>query len=222
MAKATGHHKYKLDKPEIIYVYDALCGWCYGFSPVISQIFATYRCKTDFLVLSGGMITGNRCGPVSEIAAYIKKAYKTVEETCGVKFGDQFLENVLNRGSVWLSSEYPARALAVMRAEKRGHSLVFATEIQKAIYYYGMPPHELDTYEKLVSGFGFDGKKFLESMMADDTSQIIENEFNMVKQLGVDGYPSILLRNDDDIKMIARGYRDFNTLNTLLEKELLV
>ncbi len=220
MNKACGHHEYPLDKPEIIYVYDALCGWCYGFSPVITQIYSTYRCKADFLVLSGGMITGDRCGAIGTIAPFIKKAYKNVEQTCGVKFGDQFLTNVLNDGNVWFSSEYPARALALMRLEKKDHSLNFATKLQKAIYYDGQHPHNLATYESLVSLFGLDGKKFIESMMTDDISQIIENEFRMVKQIGVDGYPTVLLRCEDDLKMIAIGYRDFDSLHALLDKEL--
>ena len=75
-------------KFSIIYVYDALCGWCYGFSPVIKQVFEKYQAQFDFEVISGGMILGERQGPIGEVAAYIKGAYKTVEDTTGVKFGE--------------------------------------------------------------------------------------------------------------------------------------
>ena len=27
-----------MEKPKIIYVYDALCGWCFGFSPSMEKI----------------------------------------------------------------------------------------------------------------------------------------------------------------------------------------
>ena len=45
-----------MDKPLLIYCYDAYCGWCYGFSPVISAIADAYKDKLEVEVLSGGMI----------------------------------------------------------------------------------------------------------------------------------------------------------------------
>lgn len=33
-------------KPQIYYVMDTMCGWCYGFSDVISQVYEKY--KSDF------------------------------------------------------------------------------------------------------------------------------------------------------------------------------
>ena len=74
-------------KFRIIYVYDALCGWCYGFSPVMRRLHDTYADAFDFEVLSGGMMTGTRVRPVAESMSYIQQAYKVVEEHTGVRFG---------------------------------------------------------------------------------------------------------------------------------------
>jgi putative protein-disulfide isomerase len=43
-------------KPKIIYCYDAYCGWCYGFSPVIKELWLKHREQFDFETISGGMI----------------------------------------------------------------------------------------------------------------------------------------------------------------------
>ncbi|HVE60446.1 MAG TPA: hypothetical protein VNA26_01410, partial [Chitinophagaceae bacterium] len=40
----------------VYYCYDALCGWCYGFSPVMKKIEQEYKDQVSFDVLSGGMI----------------------------------------------------------------------------------------------------------------------------------------------------------------------
>ncbi len=61
-----------MKKGKLIYVYDALCGWCYGFSPVISKIHKEYKDSLEFEVISGGMILGDRIGPIGEVASYIK------------------------------------------------------------------------------------------------------------------------------------------------------
>ena len=62
------------DKPTFFYVYDALCGWCYGFSPVMQNVAAKYDDRLNFEVISGGMVTGPRVGPIGQVAPYIKSA----------------------------------------------------------------------------------------------------------------------------------------------------
>ena len=42
--------------PTIYYCFDAYCGWCYGFSKVMTQIAEEYKDRLFFDVLSGGMI----------------------------------------------------------------------------------------------------------------------------------------------------------------------
>ena len=92
-------------QPTIYYCYDAYCGWCYGFSPVIKQIARAYNEKIFFEVLSGGMIPAENPQPISVTAGYISKAYKTVRlSSCvagSVKplifHSEQQLDNCLRR-----------------------------------------------------------------------------------------------------------------------------
>ena len=72
-------------KPVLIYCYDAYCGWCYGFSPVIKKVAHEFKDQLEIDVLSGGMILPEKPTPIATIAPYIQKAYKTVEETTGIK-----------------------------------------------------------------------------------------------------------------------------------------
>ena len=125
-------------KFSIIYVYDALCGWCYGFSPIIKQVFEKYQTQFDFEVISGGMILGERQGPIGEVAAYIKGAYKNVEDTTGVKFGENFVNVVLQEGNLYFSSEKPAIALSVFKTIYPKKAILFAHDLQSAIYHDGL------------------------------------------------------------------------------------
>ena len=86
---------------KLIYYFDALCGWCYGFSPVMSKVQEKYSGKLDIEVVSGGLFLGKRAGGVNEVAPHIKAgAYKSVERRTGVKFGQTFLEDVLKNGNM--------------------------------------------------------------------------------------------------------------------------
>jgi putative protein-disulfide isomerase len=60
----------------IIYCYDAYCGWCYGFSKVMTQIAEEYQDRFFFDVLSGGMIMPEEPTHFAPLAKYIKGAYK--------------------------------------------------------------------------------------------------------------------------------------------------
>jgi putative protein-disulfide isomerase len=105
-----------MNKPEIIYVYDALCGWCYGFSPVMEKFSNKHKDEFKITVVSGGMVTGSRIGPLSEMADYISRAYKDVEKASGVKFGENYLKKTLKEGKVFLNSEPSAKALCVFQS----------------------------------------------------------------------------------------------------------
>jgi len=43
-----------MEKVKLIYYFDALCGWCFGFSPVISQLEKEFEDRLNFEVISGG------------------------------------------------------------------------------------------------------------------------------------------------------------------------
>ena len=47
-----------LMRGEVIYVFDAYCGWCYAFSGIMRRLYDKHKTSVDFTVLSGGMITG--------------------------------------------------------------------------------------------------------------------------------------------------------------------
>ena len=70
-------------KPTIFYCYDAYCGWCYGFSKVITRIAEDYKDKLDFEVLSGGMIDDQNPAHIGAMAGYISEAHKNVEQLIG-------------------------------------------------------------------------------------------------------------------------------------------
>ena len=81
----------------LIYCYDAYCGWCYGFSPVMKQLEESFKDRLQVEVLSGGMILPETPKAIAATAGYIKEAYKTVEAYTGIKFGEDYLWHINNR-----------------------------------------------------------------------------------------------------------------------------
>jgi len=198
----------------LIYVYDALCGWCYGFSPVIARFKEAYANQFNVEVLSGGMITGNRIGQIGEVAPYIKWAYKEVENTTGITFGEAFLNDILEDGKTVFNSIPPAIALSVFKNSQKENSLAFAASIQKAIYYDGIEPEDFEAYRKIAAGYGLDASTFISNMKAAKFEKSAHREFEISARLGVRGFPSLVLESEGSYHKVGSGFMPFEVLKT--------
>jgi putative protein-disulfide isomerase len=198
--------------PKIIYVYDALCGWCYGFSPVIQKLQKEHGGQWDFKVISGGMVTGTRVEPIVTIAPYIQKAYKEVEKASGVKFGAEFLNKTLKEGKIIMDSEPPAIAMAVFKSFSPEKAVEYAAAIQKAIYYDGFGPADLSIYPRLADTFGIDETEFTKRLNENKYKSLAEEEFIQSSELGVNGFPTVFVEFEGKTTPVAVGFCSYNTL----------
>lgn len=203
---------------KLLYIYDALCGWCYGFSPVINQFALNNKLECE--VLSGGMITGGRVGPIGEVAAYIKTAYKEVEARSTVRFGEAFINGTLEEGTAVFTSIPAAIAMAVFKRVMPKHQLDYASEIQRAIYNHGKPPAATKTYSSIVTKYGMDPASFQSLMGEAEYFDRAHDEFAMVQRLGISGFPTLILQNNDQLIAISRGFIDLVSLQHNYEKAL--
>jgi putative protein-disulfide isomerase len=207
-----------MEKPRIIYVFDALCGWCYGFSPVIMAIYEEYSDRFAFEVISGGMILGNRVGPIGVVAPFIESSYGTIEETTGIRFGDGFLRNA-EKGELILDSEKPAIALAVLRSREPEKAIIFAHEIQTAIKFEGRDPNHHEIYRHIAVNHGYDPDQIQHQLHEEAFKQAAYYDFALARQLRVESYPAAFMQVGDlEFYMIAKGYTDYDTLKLRIEK----
>ncbi len=207
------------DKPRLFYFYDALCGWCYGFSPVIQQLYETYQDKMDFQVVSGGMVTGERAGPIGKAAPYIKGAYKQVEETTGVTFGKAFLDK-LEKGEMIFDSRLPAVAMTVFRSYLPDQTVPFANTLQRAVYYDGMPPADLEAYRPYLEPFDLPADRFLEQMGVDRFQQLAREDFAVTAEFGIRGFPTTVMSQGEKAYLLNKGYVSYEPLAEKIEELL--
>lgn len=203
-------------KDKLIYVYDALCGWCYGFSPVIEKLYNKYNDRIGFDVVSGGMRLGDSAGPISEIAGYIRKAHKDVERISGVKFGEAFLDGTLERGTAIFSSEKPAWALSVFKQYFPDKAVLFSGEIQRAIYVDGMEPDNVSAYGKYAAKFGIDANEFTKKMHEPAARLLAEKDFEQTALWDIGGFPSVIYEKEGRYFLIARGYASFDEVDAAI------
>ncbi len=204
----------------VLYVFDALCGWCYGFSNVMSQLHDEFKSALPFEVISGGMVLGSKAGPIGEVASYISEAYKIVEEKTGVEFGPDFLKGTLKNGEAIFDSFPPAKALRIFKEFKQEKSIEFASELQTAIYYHGIAPSDFDHYSRIAEKYGVSGKDFKILWNSKDYDVRTREEFLFVSQLDVSGYPTVFFESENKYHKLSSGYTPHLILRDRLDHML--
>lgn len=206
-----------LSKPELVYIYDPLCGWCYGFSPVISQLKANHSDKFKFTILTGGMVIGNPKDSIKRLQEFFSEAMPMLEENTTVKFGDGF-KKTLQKGTAIFSSEKPALALTVYKSLPNGDDLAFAGSIQKALYYEGLEPDKDSTYLVLAKRAGANVDEFKRRMKDSIYYKKTWREFALTREMKVNGYPTVFLIKDGKLNKLTDGYMNYNELEAELLK----
>jgi putative protein-disulfide isomerase len=207
----------------IFYCYDACCGWCFGFSPVINKIAEEYKDRLAFEVLSGGMIISDNPKPIAVTAGYIQQAYKVVEEHTGIQFGSDYLWHINHPDlSDWFpNSEKPAIALCVFKDYYPERQVAFATDLQYALHYEGRDLCDDEAYRHLLEKYSIQPEAFYSKLHSEEYKEKAYYEFALVKQLQVTGFPAVLLQqNESKFYLLSRGYTGYETLRERIENAL--
>ncbi|MEI7627910.1 MAG: DsbA family protein [Bacteroidota bacterium] len=210
-------------KPTIFYCYDAYCGWCYGFSPVIKKLAEAYGERIPFEVLSGGMILPEQPVPISVTAGFIDKAYPTVEETTGIKFGADFLWHIKNPDlSDWFpNSEMPAIAMCIFKELYPNRQVEFASDLQYALNFEGRDLTDKEAYRHFLEKYSINEEMFYDKLQSDTFKEQAHYEFQLCKQLQVTGFPCVLIQvSETKFHLLARGFTTYEDLSARLEAVL--
>lgn len=209
-----------MDKPRLIYVYDALCGWCFGFSPTMKQIKNHYGEKLDYTIISGGLRLPPNTGPIGVVAPYIKTAYKDVENACGVKFGDRFVNGTLAEGTMVMNSLPPAIALGIMKERYPDKAFEFGSLLHDMIYVDGNGTEDYSIYGKYAAKLGYDEKEFNTKMNAPHYLKLAQMDFEAAQQLGATSFPTVLIEKQGMVTVLFRGYLPFARAKAIIDEQM--
>lgn len=210
-------------QPILIYCYDAYCGWCYGFSPVLKKVTAEFSTYFSVEVLSGGMVLTEQPTPIGVMAPYIQQAYKTVENTTGITFGEDYLWHIFHPElSDWFpNSEKPAIALCIFKEYLPEKQLQFAGDLQYALNFEGRDLTDDEAYRHLLHQYQIPEEEFYKKLHDETYKEKAYYEFALCKQLQVTGYPAVLLQTTESkLYLLAKGFTDEATFRQRIKNVL--
>lgn len=182
---------------KLIYAYDTLCGWCYGFIPALRH-FAEHLPDVDIEVVPGGLITGAPALPYAEMSAYIKGAEVHLEEVTGRKPSDAFHAMIIKGDQTVAASERPSHAIMQMNALAPDRAVEFAHLLQEAHFGLGKDVNDPKTYDDLCAAHGFPALDTDAITNATLEDPLVAKGFERCRKLRPRGYPTIFVTDEDD------------------------
>ncbi|MBI0438913.1 DsbA family protein [Dickeya dianthicola] len=177
------------------YLFDPLCGWCYGASPVLTELRDIPGIKLE--LMPTGLFSGTGARPMNdEFAAYAWENDQRISNTTGQPFSRIYCEKVLqdrqkkfDSGSATLaitavSLSYPTRELDALKA------------IQHARYVEGLDVTSLSVLAGVLSSLGLENaaKKVLapaaDLLEANHTRT--ERAKRLMREFGARGVPTFI------------------------------
>lgn len=197
----------------LFYFADPMCSWCWGFSPVMETIVRAFPDLPVSLIM-GGLRAGNIQAMTPELREYILHHWQDVNHRTHQPF--QF-ENALPVGFVY-DTEPACRAVVCMIALQRRAAFAYLRTLQRAFYAQQQDTTNTDVLVSLSRDFDVEESAFRARFESEDMRARTLRHFAFAREVGVRGFPTIILGDSRGYRLLTSGYRTFDELRTEIEE----
>lgn len=212
----------KQNQTEIIYVGDPMCSWCWGISPELHKL-QDYATKEGiaFQVVVGGLRPQKTENWDERFKAFIKHHWEEI----GHRTGQPFKFNIFNNDQFEYVTEASCRSIVTakqMFTEKDNNKklLEFFFEVQRKFYVDNEDPNQEVFYNSICQKLHLDQKKFSDLFNSETIKKQTQEEFEKSRSWGVRGYPSILIRNQNQLELVVSGYTSYEEIRKRVDEKL--
>lgn len=196
----------------LVYVGDPMCSWCYGFGVPLHQLLEQLPGVPLAMVL-GGLRAYNKEVMPDALKSTLHHHWEEVTKRSGKPFGTgQF-----DREGYIYDTEPACRAVVTIRTHAAEHTLAMYHAVQHAFYAMGRDITKTsvlaDVWQELVDSkilgdVDFSRDAFIEAFESDSIKTQTRNDFAMVQQWGIRGFPALIAVVNGEAQLVANGYME--------------
>ncbi|GAB3199821.1 putative protein-disulfide isomerase [Pontibacter aydingkolensis] len=196
------------DNPQLIYVTNPMCVWCYGFTAVVRRLQALWQGRLRVQVLFGDLHAYTNSPLQQSEKDQLAVSWHQVQERTYLPFDYRFFrqENFV------YNTEPACRAMLCVRLLRPVLTLEVLRAMHSAFYADGMDIRNPAVLARIVGMFGISENLFLTLFESEEIIQQMEDEFGYVDDIGADAFPSIFLLSNHGVEQIAKGYTELHEL----------
>jgi putative protein-disulfide isomerase len=182
-----------------------MCSWCWGFSKTWSAIKSSLSDEIKIHYVMGGLAPDSNEPMTDEMREYIQMNWRKIEHSIpGTKFNFDFWSNCSPRRST-----FPAcRAVIAVRKQNPSFEERMINLIQRAYYIDAKNPSDDSTLIGLASKLDIDIEQFKKTLNDNETQSLLLEDISIAKQLGAQGFPSLLYKDSKEIRHLQIDYNN--------------
>jgi putative protein-disulfide isomerase len=200
----------------LVYVGDPMCSWCYGFGVPLKELLEQLP-SVPLAVVLGGLRAYNKEVMPTDLKNTLHHHWGEVTKRSGKPFGTgQF-----DREGYIYDTEPACRAVVTIRTFAAEHTLAMYHAVQHAFYAEGRDITQAavlaDVWQavenelidsKILGDARFSKDAFLEAFDSESIKVQTRNDFAMVQQWGIRGFPALIAIVNGEAQLVANGYME--------------
>lgn len=208
---------------DLYYVTDPICSHCWALEPVLRKFIHQYGHYFNMHTLMGGLLEKWGDGPVdpangisgpSDVAGH----WREVGEHSRMPID----------GTVWYdnpieSSFIPSWVYKVIQEKHPKLANTFLRRAREELFAFNKNIAQDDVLIDIINQVGLDGEEIVKQSKLPEADTALHEDFQLVRQLGVRGFPTIVMMNEEQkgVRIVgARTLEDYaNALQRLLPDE---
>lgn len=205
---------------DLYYVTDPICSHCWALEPVLRKFVHQYGHYFNMHTLMGGLLEKWGDGPVdpangisgpSDVAGH----WREVGEHSRMPIdGTVWYDNPIS------SSFIPSRVYKVIQENHPELANTFLRRAREELFAFNKNIAQDEVLIDIVNQVGLDGEAIVKQSKQLEADTKLQEDFQLVRQLGVRGFPTIVMMNEEQkgVRIVgARSLEDYvNALQRLL------
>ena len=189
-----------------------MCSWCYGFGVPLQKLLLQLP-GVPLAVVLGGLRAYNKEMMPDTLKNTLHHHWEEVTKRSGKPFGTgQF-----DRDGYIYDTEPACRAVVTIRTHAAEHTLAMYHAIQHAFYAMGRDITQTsvlaDVWNELIESqilgdIKLSRNVFIEAFESDTIKTQTRNDFAMVQQWGIRGFPALIAVVNGEAQLVANGYME--------------
>lgn len=177
------------------YIYDPLCGWCYGAEPLV---WAAKDVKGLSIAMHAGGLWPQPTRLPEHTRQYIKQADARVGQMSGQPYGEAYLNGLLLDPDLVLESRPVIAAVLAAQALDPSKGLAMLRAIQHAHYEHGQHVVRDETLRDIAAEIGLDPAAFAAERAKVPVDAHMAASQELMNNVGARGFPTFVLQVGTD------------------------
>jgi putative protein-disulfide isomerase len=205
----------------VTYLFDPLCGWCYGASPVIQQLGEQANIQLE--LAPSGLFAGGGRTLDAAFADYAWSNDQRIAKLTGQRFTEDYRQKVLGRLGSRFDSAAATLALTAVSLSQPHRELATLKVLQEARYVQGLDTCDVSVVGTLLRDLGLTAAA--DRFAAGDTELLaantarIEKARGLMQTFGAQGVPALMVTDGRGSRLLSGNalYGNFENLLSQIE-----